>query len=41
MQWSWGHVGAVARAFLAEGRSDPLADGAVAYAAINPQFSTR
>ena len=41
MQWSWGHVGAVARAFLAEGRSDPLADGAVGYAAINPQFSPR
>jgi 2-methylisocitrate lyase-like PEP mutase family enzyme len=40
-QWSWGHVGALARAFLSDGRSDPLADGAVAYGTINPLFSAR
>ncbi len=39
MQWSWGHVGAVARAFLADGRSEPLADGAIGYAVINPLFA--
>jgi 2-methylisocitrate lyase-like PEP mutase family enzyme len=40
-QWSWGHVGALARAFLSDGRSDPLADGAVPYGSINPLFSAR
>jgi len=40
-QWSWGHVGALAKAFLSDGQSDPLADGAVPYGAINPLFSQR
>jgi 2-methylisocitrate lyase-like PEP mutase family enzyme len=38
-QWSWGHVGALAKAFITDGRSEPLTDGAVPYATINPQFT--
>ena len=40
-QWAWGHIGSLARAFLGDGRSDPLADGAVPYGTINPLFSAR
>jgi 2-methylisocitrate lyase-like PEP mutase family enzyme len=38
-QWAWGHVGALAEAFLKDGRSEPLAEGAVPYGVINPQFT--
>jgi len=41
MQWSWGHVSALAKTFLNDGRSEPLADGATMYGTINPLFSQR
>ena len=37
----WGRASAVARAFLREGRSEPLADGAMSYAEMNALFAPR
>jgi 2-methylisocitrate lyase-like PEP mutase family enzyme len=37
-QWQWGHLTALARQFLADGRSEPLSDGATPWAEINPRF---
>ncbi len=37
----WGHAGALARAFLQEGRSDPLSEGAADYGEMNALFAER
>jgi 2-methylisocitrate lyase-like PEP mutase family enzyme len=37
----WGRASAVARAFLREGRSEPLAEGAMSYAEMNALFASR
>jgi 2-methylisocitrate lyase-like PEP mutase family enzyme len=37
----WGRAAALARAFLAEGRSDPLSEGAMSFEEINALFADR
>jgi 2-methylisocitrate lyase-like PEP mutase family enzyme len=38
---AWGRAAAVGKAFLAEGRSDPLSEGALEYGKVNALFTAR
>jgi len=38
MQWAWGHIGQLAKQFLADGASDAMGQGSVPYGTINGLF---